>query len=350
MKLLYLSNIDLNLLTGVSKKINLQILTWKKLLPNIQIDYGIISISSNYRIIDNLKQLIRRNKNDYNNYELIYIRYGLNINTFVKLRKYKYVLEINSNDVFESIDLIKSEKKIKKKLFYCLFMLYNLIRRKIAINNAAGLIFVTYELSENKYFKKYNKPFIVIPNSISIEKGESLKEKYHCDKTKLFFIGTPGFSWHGIEKIFKLSDLLGDEFEFHLIGYKGKNSKRIKYYGYLANYNDIIKKFHIGIGTLSLHRKKSEEACPLKVREYIKNGFPIIIGYTDTALLGKTFEWVFQIENREDSIERIDIERLKYFLRNMKQYIISDKDKMIFDNIENEKKRLLFFKEIIYDK
>jgi hypothetical protein len=41
---------------------------------------------------------------------------------------------------------------------------------------------------------------------------------------------------------------------------------------------------HIGIGTLSAHLKSLFEASPLKVREYIARGFPVIIGYEDTDL------------------------------------------------------------------
>ena len=37
----------------------------------------------------------------------------------------------------------------------------------------------------------------------------------------------------------------------------------------------------VGIGTLGLHRKSMDEASPLKVREYLAVGLPVLYGYRD---------------------------------------------------------------------
>lgn len=44
-----------------------------------------------------------------------------------------------------------------------------------------------------------------------------------------------------------------------------------------------MRNCQVCIGTLALHRKNMTEASPLKTREYLAHGFPVIIGYKDTA-------------------------------------------------------------------
>ena len=45
---------------------------------------------------------------------------------------------------------------------------------------------------------------------------------------------------------------------------------------------EILGQAHIGIASLALHRKKMQEASPLKLREYLAAGLPSITAYRDT--------------------------------------------------------------------
>jgi hypothetical protein len=50
-----------------------------------------------------------------------------------------------------------------------------------------------------------------------------------------------------------------------------------------------------------MHRIPLEEACPLKVREYLAFGLPVLIGYTDTDIPARA-PYALQIPNTEDNV------------------------------------------------
>ena len=66
----------------------------------------------------------------------------------------------------------------------------------------------------------------------------------------------------------------------------------------------------VAIGTLSLHTKQMEEACPLKVREYLAWGLPVIIGYKDTEFPAPDTAFLLQLPNNptnvHDHLDQID--------------------------------------------
>jgi hypothetical protein len=68
----------------------------------------------------------------------------------------------------------------------------------------------------------------------------------------------------------------------------------------------------IGIGTLSLYKKKMEEAAPLKVRSYLAKGIPVVIGYKDTDLW-EELPFVYKIKNDSSIIDFGELE--KFFKR-----------------------------------
>ncbi|WP_138494502.1 glycosyltransferase [Paenibacillus pinistramenti] len=49
-----------------------------------------------------------------------------------------------------------------------------------------------------------------------------------------------------------------------------------------SGYQTLLDQADAAIGTLALYRKDMKEASPLKVREYLANGLPVIIGYEET--------------------------------------------------------------------
>jgi hypothetical protein len=105
-------------------------------------------------------------------------------------------------------------------------------------------------------------------------------------------------------------------------------------------------KCSICIGTLALYRKNLEEASPLKVREYIASGYPVIIGYEDTAFsdLPKLPEWALFQDFRED----VNIQIMSAFIEKMKNHIVDRAEaESLIDSIYIEKKRLEFFEEIL---
>ena len=66
-------------------------------------------------------------------------------------------------------------------------------------------------------------------------------------------------------------------------------------------YEAILASSDVALGTLALHRKGMSEAAPLKVREYLLRGIPVVIGYDDPDLADRPW-FVLQLPNTESNV------------------------------------------------
>ena len=237
------------------------------------------------------------------------------------------------------IFLFKKAKSLKSFLRYIAYRFL----RYFVLSQVNGIVGVTNEIINHDSNKLYNKPSICIPNSIDIDEYKIIKTNKNKSKISLFFIGTPNQTWHGVDRIIKISKAL-PEFDFHIVGTEGKTEKNLFWHGYLEKeeYIEIIKKCHVCIGSLALDRINIKEACPLKVREYIAYGFPIIIGYDDTSFLNHHLpDWILKID------KNFDIKTIKDFINDNHDKILDEKDfsKISTDVLERE--RIMFLESFV---
>jgi hypothetical protein len=124
--------------------------------------------------------------------------------------------------------------------------------------------------------------------------------------------------WHGYERLFsglmsnpKLSkrvtiQIIGIDkpasfswptSQNHKVQWLGKKSKQ--------EIADLLQHCHIAVGTLALYRKSMKEASPLKVRECLMLGLPMIIGYfdTDVSADNRFQPFLFEVENNDSPID-----------------------------------------------
>jgi hypothetical protein len=114
---------------------------------------------------------------------------------------------------------------------------------------------------------------------------------------KLFMLVGFNANWHGVERLIKSAfNYKGNrKIEVYIFGETHEllklSTKKLQNIEFIFCHTQSKEELdshlhdkHIGIGTLSAHLKSLFEASPLKVREYIARGFPIIIGYEDTDL------------------------------------------------------------------
>lgn len=275
--------------------------------------------------------------------DLIYLRYELwkyYLGKIIKIAP--TVVEINSDDL--------SEYRLQKGLKGFLKVYYNLFTRGLLLGGAAGLVSVTHELLRLPCNACHKKPSAVIPNGILLGRFPPVSTKAGHKIPQLVFMGSAGQNWHGVDKILRLAEKTAGRLHFHIIGPEnaGGNQSNITYYGYLnqAEYENVFQQCDIGIGTIALYRKNMHEACPLKVREYLAYGLPIIIGYYDTAFLGATLpEWVLQLEGKETNADEAT-ERIVDFCYRMKDRVVRHEEVFFIDAIQTEKKRLEFLESI----
>ena len=206
--------------------------------------------------------------------DLIYVRFFIYYPFFTGIAKrFPIFFEFNTNDIDEY-----------RLTFPRYLYLYHRITRKHIISSATGLVFVTNELAEKPFNQHSHK--IVIANGINLEDYPQLLAPNNS-QPRLIFLGKPRQVWHGIDKVLWLAKT-HPSWHFDLIGPSVSDLEEIpnnvSVHGYLdrIGYEQIISQADIAIGTLSLHLNRMQEACPLKVREYLAYGIPTVIGYQDT--------------------------------------------------------------------
>jgi hypothetical protein len=76
-------------------------------------------------------------------------------------------------------------------------------------------------------------------------------------------------------------------------------------HGYLSTrqYQDVLAGADVAISSLALHRVQLEEASPLKSRECLAFGLPLVVAYADTDLDGVDCDFLLKIPNKEDNIQ-----------------------------------------------
>jgi glycosyltransferase involved in cell wall biosynthesis len=350
MKIAYIINHDITTNDGITKKILGQKKEWEKLGNKVVVyctlpkNGNSILESKQYISTTPLKLRFQLQKDLLRDLEsftpdIVYFRYNTWSRTLSKvLDKYKVVTELNTYDLGEFWLMFKKEKTLKSLIRY---LAYKLLRAKV-LSKVIGIIGVTQEIAYHPSNLKYNKPTTFIPNGINLDEFKTLKNsKVDSSRIGLFFIGSPGAIWHGVDIIEEMAKNL-PEYDFHIVGMDGDNSSNVFWHGYLQKkeYLKILMKCHIGIGSLALYRNKMNEACTLKVREYLAYGYPVILGYKDSAFIDKSQpQWIHVLDTQKE----IDYDKMKKFiLKNYKTVIEHAEIEYISTNIL-EVERVEFF-------
>lgn len=366
MKIAYLINHQIWRNDGVTKKIAVQVDAWRKEGHTVEVfcitrKLGESNLKSQqYHLGNPIVGRLTKNKElvkdiDTFNPDIVYLRYDLwSVTIAIIATKYCTVAELNTLDVEEYRLLMLKEKTVKSFIRYVAYIIFrgNLFRK------LKGLVAVTNEIAVDQSVKCFSLPTAIVPNGIDLKKYTTLdRVNGTAEPLRLFFIATPGQPWHGVDLIVEFAKKL-PEMEFHIIGMNGvleisENScdefENLFWHGYLKQeqYISIIKNCHVGIGSLALFRNKMYEACPLKVREYLAYGFPIILGYKDTAFMNEPIpDYVLELDLSEEGVT-IDVVRLiREFCLKQQNRIIDSKELLSIDAGNLEQKRLEFFARI----
>jgi hypothetical protein len=290
----------------------------------------------------NRSQALRRLINDVAQYhpDIIYLRYGL----FTLPLQYLYniapvVVEINTNDV--------DEYRLRGQFYYWL----NRITRNITLGKAAGFISVSHEIAQSPHNQIYRKPTLVTANGIDLEQYDPLPAPNNSTPVLAMAV-SPGLKWHGIDKIRNLA-LLCPDIHFSIIGYRendfeNRNPSNMRFCGFVERQQvkNILATADVAIGTLSLYKNNMEEASPLKVREALALGLPVIIGYKDTDLSDLNTDMILRLPNTENNVSD-NVEKIRQFAYEMIGKRI-DRE-LIYSRIDihtKEKEKLAFLRSL----
>lgn len=229
--------------------------------------------------------------------DAIYLRYSIYVYPAHLLMDIAPVVEeINTNDLTQHEGLGR------------VYSMYNRLTRGIFLRNIRGLVTVSRELAVSPAFAVYRKPTRVIANGINLNKFPQLPAPTN-HIPRLVFIGSPGYPWHGVDKLLTLASLIPD-IQLDIIGYSELPGfeplpENITLHGYLAlqEYQNVLTSADVAISSLALHRVQLEEASPLKSRECLAFGLPLVVAYIDTDLDGLDCAFLLRIPNKEDNIQ-----------------------------------------------
>ncbi|HSA99979.1 MAG TPA: glycosyltransferase [Anaerolineales bacterium] len=349
---------------GVGKKINSQISIWKNMGHSVTmfsltpepilsisgVEQFLFKPSSNIFIVKFITREIARSIalarliSQVRSYkpDVIYFRFGLFSFPLQDLFKVApLVLEVNSND--------QAEYRSKGLFFYGL----NRVTRDVMFSRCAGWIASSHELANLEANRLHRKPVCVISNGIELDKYQPIPAPHNLSPA-LALVGSPGMSWHGVDKLFPLAEQYPD-LMIHIIGYRREDLKEpvpqnVHLHGYLEpeEVGKVLTGVDAVFGTLALYRKKMEEASPLKVREALAYGIPVILGYHDTDLTDIDSDLFMFLPNTEtnvlDHAKAIHDFAFKVMGRRVERDLISER----IDQHQKEETRLQFFSDVLH--
>jgi len=242
--------------------------------------------------------------------DVLYLRYDLFLPPLPRLLgAFGTAIEINANDREEARLRIERPRAAAA---------FNELNRRMLLSRARGLVCVTRELALSDDFASFAKPTVTIGNGVDLDRMPELPPPAN-DRPRIVFLGSARQRWHGVDKISLLAELMPDA-DFDIVGYGGNLvdfavPPNMQVHPPLARegYEPLLARADLAIGTLALHRKNMHEACPLKVREYLGHGLPVVIAYEDTDFAGESPWFLLGLPNEESNV-RDHVDAIRAFL------------------------------------
>jgi hypothetical protein len=163
------------------------------------------------------------------------------------------------------------------------------------LNQTLGLVSVTPEIDnyEKERVKSLKvKSSFIFPNGIIYENYKNIDMR-SIDHPDIIFVASKFAPWHGLDILIKESKNCTKNFTIHLVGLISKKEldlidgdKRFFLHGSLDS-NEIYhlsRKMWCGLSSFALERNNMQQACTLKVREYLHMGLPVYAGYQESGL------------------------------------------------------------------
>lgn len=144
---------------------------------------------------------------------------------------------------------------------------------------------VNYELSR---IGSKDKPAILYPNGIKYRDQKLTLEG--SKKPEIIFVAGSFAPWHGLDLLLDDIRESKDDFTLHLVGNISKDlekqinqDSRIKIHGFMdkTQIEKLSSHCQVGLSSFGLSRINMQQACTLKVREYLELGLPVYAGYSD---------------------------------------------------------------------
>ncbi len=273
--------------------------------------------------------------------DIIYLRFNVFAYPLQRLfRCAPVIIEAVTNDIQQHETLGK---------FYAL---YNRLTRRISLERCSGIVSISHELATLPAFANFHKPTIVVGDGIDLSKYPFIPAPKNI-QPHLVFIGSPGNAWHGLEKLIPLAQRYPD-LVIDVIGYDHMEGVQnppvnIVLHGYLTGeaYQQVLATADSAISSLSLHSIGMEESSPLKTRECVAMGIPIILPYHDTDLEPIKHPCILRIPNTPDNVQAHAEEIYQFVCSMMGKRLDDPQIRDSIDSKNKESQRLDFFRKFV---
>lgn len=287
--------------SGVYKKVADQVKEWDKLRLDFQL--FVITDQSSYedwkKIATNVQVFVDKNgplrflsrsvifwRAVRGTTDLVYVRETFPLLYLRMKKRPALILEIQTIQSQE----LRNRSKIK-------WLLYS-IAEKYWIKNFSFYIFVSNEVQNILTSGVFRQESHVISNGIDVSNFKVLADVNIEKGPDYFFIGSLDQPWQGTEQLFDLARQLPKSL-FHIVG-KGApttgSPSNVVLHGELTaqHYVPIAESCSVAFSTLGQNITGMSEASPLKSREYLAMGLPIIGRYLDTDL-SRDFDFYLEL-------------------------------------------------------
>jgi len=225
---------------------------------------------------------------------------------------------------------------------------YNAVHRRLVLARAAGIVVAARELRTE--WAATGKPCIVVANGYDLQSVQALPAPPATERPRLVFLGEPS-AWQGVDKLAELARLL-PEVDVDVVGYAPSSlpgaPANVTCHGVLtrSEYEPLLARADVAVGTLALHRKAMKEASPLKLREYLAYGLPALVAYEDTDF-PRPVPFLLQLPNEEDNINAAEAQRVREFVASWRGRRVARDEVAHVDLRRKEEERLEFMDSLL---
>jgi glycosyltransferase involved in cell wall biosynthesis len=354
MRLAYVCYLSTLALSGVTRKLDAQVAAWRELGNDARLHVlvpargaehvrlleleasgaSIVTFESSLGRLVATRDLARRVNREAP--DVVHLRYDIFAPPLPLLLR---------RDLLLVVDIQTNESEFRHRRMTA--RAYNALQRGLVKARATGVTVVSSELCEA--WDSARKPCLVVANGYDLNAARLLPVPA-TERPRLVILGAVA-PWHGADKVVALARLL-PEMDVDIVGRTtdllSGAPANVTFHGELTReqYEPILARADVGIGTLALHRNAMNEASPLKVREYLAYGLPAVIAYADTDFPSPT-PFLLQLPNAEDSIDAAVAERVREFVSFWRGRRVQRDAVAHLDIRVKEVKRLEFMEELL---
>jgi hypothetical protein len=246
---------------------------------------------------------------------------------------------------------INTDEDVENKFWGRLNFAFHKATKSLTHRRVAGFVCVTRQIA--KKYLVHGKPVAVVGNSMWGD-PRPLPPSGNARVT-FVFVGSRlagDWNWHGVDKILKLAAKMTD-CKFNIVGLTAEDLSGHTIPGNVvmhgekrgAELEQIYRLSDVGLGSLALHRINLKEACPLKTREYLMYGLPVVIGYKEVEERICHADYILNIGNYENNVSDA-VEKIVNFANGWIDRRIGD-DLSFLSGRAKAKQRLDFLAEVL---